>query len=152
MSTHPGDRLREERLRLGLTQEQFGALGGVRKQAQLKYEKGERKPDATYFEGIAAAGANVDYILTGTPAKLRESLNDVKAATEMARMMNVPPDQASEFQTMFFNLLHKNRQVDADEEQLLECYRRCTAEDKEQIRKLAVRLAPATTSTKGSGK
>ncbi len=152
MSTHPGDRLKEERLRLGLTQEQFGALGGVRKQAQLKYEKGERKPDAAYFEGIAAAGANVDYILTGTPVKLRESLNDVKAATEMARMMNLPPDQASEFQTMFFTLLRKNRQVDADEEQLLGCYRRCTAEDKDQIRKLAERLAPAERSTKGSGK
>jgi len=60
-----GVRLRDERLRIGLNQESFGMVGGVRKQAQLKYEKGERKPDADYLSAIAAAGADVLYILTG---------------------------------------------------------------------------------------
>lgn len=139
----PGDRLKQERQRLGLTQEAFGARGGVKKLAQIKYEKNERKPDASYFEGIAAAGANVDFILTGTSAKLRESLNDVKAATEMAAMLNVPAEQAAEFQAQFFALLRNSRQLEAGEQQLLEAYRRCASEDQEQIRKLADRLAPA---------
>lgn len=60
------ERLREERLRLKMSQEAFGAAGGVGKLTQLKYEKGERRPDARYLERIAAVGANVNYILTGT--------------------------------------------------------------------------------------
>jgi len=60
-------RLREERKRLGLTQEAFGAAGGVQKGAVINYEKGERTPDATFLAGIAAAGADLLYIVTGTP-------------------------------------------------------------------------------------
>lgn len=58
-------RLREERERLGLTQEAFGAAGGVLKRAVVNYEKGERAPDSEFLRGIAAAGADVLYILTG---------------------------------------------------------------------------------------
>lgn len=58
-------RLREERERLGLNQVEFGAIGGVKKLAQINYEKGEREPDASYMAAIAMAGANVLYILTG---------------------------------------------------------------------------------------
>lgn len=58
-------RLREERERLGFSQEAFGVLGGVQKRAQINYEKGERHPDSTYLAAIAAAGADVLYILTG---------------------------------------------------------------------------------------
>jgi transcriptional regulator with XRE-family HTH domain len=58
-------RLREERERMGLSQEALGALGGVQKRAQINYEKGERQPDSAYLAAIAAAGADVLYILTG---------------------------------------------------------------------------------------
>ncbi|MBS7819031.1 XRE family transcriptional regulator [Wohlfahrtiimonas chitiniclastica] len=60
-----GDRLREEREKLQLSQEAFGALGGVGKQAQLRYEKGERYPDGLYFEKIASVGCDIQYIITG---------------------------------------------------------------------------------------
>lgn len=60
-----GDRLREERNRLELNQETFAATAGVSKMAQIRYEKGERAPDATYLAAISAAGADVLYILTG---------------------------------------------------------------------------------------
>ncbi|MRS99495.1 helix-turn-helix domain-containing protein [Ralstonia pickettii] len=59
------ERLREERKRLGLTQERFGAEGGVGKLAQLNYEKGQRSPDAAYLAAIALAGVDVSYVLTG---------------------------------------------------------------------------------------
>lgn len=58
-------RLREEREKLGQNQEQFGLIGGVKKLAQINYEKGDRFPDAQYLAAIAAAGADVRYILTG---------------------------------------------------------------------------------------
>lgn len=60
-----GDRLREERERLGLSQLAMGDVGGVKKLAQLNYEKGDRKPDSAYLAAIAAIGADVLYILTG---------------------------------------------------------------------------------------
>ncbi|WP_432745832.1 helix-turn-helix transcriptional regulator [Methylobacter sp. G7] len=59
------ERLKEERLRMKLTQVDFGGIGGVKKGAQLKYESGERSPDALYLSSIAAAGADVNYIITG---------------------------------------------------------------------------------------
>lgn len=60
-----GDRLREERVRLGLTQPQIGEVGGVTKKTQMLYESGERAPDANYLSAIAAHGADVRYVLTG---------------------------------------------------------------------------------------
>jgi len=60
-----GNRLKEERERMRLNQTSFGDLGGVKKQAQLKYEKDDRAPDAKYLADIAAGGADVLYILTG---------------------------------------------------------------------------------------
>lgn len=61
-----GDRLKEERERLSLSQEEFGAVGGVARNAQSNYEKGKRAPDSEYLCAIASAGADVLYILTGT--------------------------------------------------------------------------------------
>jgi transcriptional regulator with XRE-family HTH domain len=58
-------RLQEERQRLGLNQDEFGEFGGVKRRAQINYESGERCPDGHYYEGIAAAGADVKYIITG---------------------------------------------------------------------------------------
>lgn len=63
-----GERLREERVRLALSQELMGESAGVRKQAQLNYEKGERHPDAAYLERLAAIGVDVLYVLTGRRA------------------------------------------------------------------------------------
>lgn len=73
MSTQ-GDRLKEERERLGLNQTAFGAVGGVKKQAQLKYEKGERHPDSAYLEAVSAVGVDVLYVITGQ--RSQETLSD----------------------------------------------------------------------------
>ena len=60
-----GDRLKEERERIGLSQEKLGAVGGVQKRAQINYEAGVRHPDAAYLSAVAEAGLDVLYILTG---------------------------------------------------------------------------------------
>lgn len=60
------DRLRDERKRLALNQTELAELAGVQKRAQVNYEAGERFPDAAYLMAIAAAGADVRYILTGS--------------------------------------------------------------------------------------
>lgn len=60
-----GERLRNERTRLGLTQNDFAQLGAVNRNTQGSYEKGDRNPDAAYLYGIATAGADVLYVVTG---------------------------------------------------------------------------------------
>lgn len=61
-----GSRIKEERTRLGLSQEAFGKLGGVKKLAQLNYEKGSRSPTGIYFDNLRQHKAiDTTYILTG---------------------------------------------------------------------------------------
>ena len=59
------ERLREERKRLKLNQTQLAALAGTTKNSQLNYEKGNVCPNAEYLVAIAAAGVDVQYVLTG---------------------------------------------------------------------------------------
>ncbi|WP_028206599.1 XRE family transcriptional regulator [Paraburkholderia nodosa] len=69
-----GARLREERQRLRLSQVELATLGGIGKQAQLRYEKDERVPDAAYLASIETAGVDVLYIVTG-----RRNTSDLSA-------------------------------------------------------------------------
>ena len=61
-----GDRLREERNRLGMSQPVFGEIAGVTKKTQMLYEAGERHPDVLYLAALQRAGVDVMYMLTGT--------------------------------------------------------------------------------------
>nr|WP_312847749.1 helix-turn-helix transcriptional regulator [Burkholderia gladioli] len=60
-----GSRLREERLRLGLSQEEFAAVGGVARRAQTNYEADERSCDAKYLAAVAGVGVDLLYVLVG---------------------------------------------------------------------------------------
>ena len=62
------DRLREVREALGLSQQALAERCGTTARSQRNYESGERLPDAAYLAAIAAAGADVLYILTGQRA------------------------------------------------------------------------------------
>lgn len=59
------ERLIEERKKLGLNQDKMADIARVSKRAYCNYESGEREPMAGFFANIAAAGADVNYILTG---------------------------------------------------------------------------------------
>lgn len=59
-------RLREERKRLGLSQDEFAAVGGVKLNAQSNYENGHRAPDADYLARLAAHGVDVAFLFSGT--------------------------------------------------------------------------------------
>ncbi|WP_207233643.1 helix-turn-helix domain-containing protein [Salinicola tamaricis] len=62
---HVSDRLKQERHRLSLSQEELARLCGVSKRAQASYESGERSPRAEYLEAAAGAGVDVHFVLTG---------------------------------------------------------------------------------------
>lgn len=84
-------RLREERERLGLTQEAFGTAGGVLKRAVINYEKGERFPDVSFLAGIATAGADVLYIVTGKRGSESEGLLSEAESTLLTRWRSGSP-------------------------------------------------------------
>lgn len=60
-----GNRIKEERERLGYSQEAFAAIGDVSKRSQIAYEKDDTEAGARYFTLIANIGADISYILTG---------------------------------------------------------------------------------------
>ena len=60
-----GDRLKEERERLGLNQTELAAVAGASKNSQYNYEKGERSPDAAYLAAVAEKGVDILYVVTG---------------------------------------------------------------------------------------
>jgi transcriptional regulator with XRE-family HTH domain len=137
----PWERLKSERERLGLSQSAFAEIGGVQKRTQINYEHGNRKPDTKYLEGIAAAGADVAYILTGTPKGLREVLEDVRHSTDLAGALGGSKKEILENQSALFDGMRKARTESAEEETLLKNYRRCAPMDQGVIRQMAARFA-----------
>lgn len=60
-----GHRLKTERKRLKLSQQELGLVGGVEANAQGLYERGKRFPNASYLEAVAGAGVDVLFVVTG---------------------------------------------------------------------------------------
>lgn len=80
-----GERLRDERQRLGFTQAEFGRRVGVANTAQSRYEKGESSPDMSYWNAVANVGVNVAYVLTGwSPPANAISLEAARVAAGQA--------------------------------------------------------------------
>jgi hypothetical protein len=60
-----GERLRLERLKTGLIQADFGALGGASLQTQMRYETGQQMPKIEYLLNLQLHGVDIGYILIG---------------------------------------------------------------------------------------
>lgn len=54
-----------------LSQTDFGAIGDVKKFAQIKFEQDKQVPGGKYLLLLHEAGYDVAYILTGVPGALR---------------------------------------------------------------------------------
>ncbi|EOL8860603.1 helix-turn-helix domain-containing protein [Pseudomonas aeruginosa] len=73
-----GERLSDERKRLGYNQSDFSALAGITRKTLFGYESGERAPDALALAAWAKSGLDVLYVVTGqrqgvpTPAPAQE--------------------------------------------------------------------------------
>lgn len=64
------ERLKIERERLGISQTNFAESCGVKKNAQINYEKGERKPDSDYLQKAQELGVDVAYLFSGQRTNL----------------------------------------------------------------------------------
>ncbi len=60
-----GERLKEERKRLALNQDEFAERAGVKRLAQLQYEKEAREPRTSYLAAIGAMGVSLSYVIFG---------------------------------------------------------------------------------------
>lgn len=60
-----GQRLAEERKRLGYNQTEFGELGRVKKGTVINWEKDLTSPTGAFLAEIAEVGADITYIITG---------------------------------------------------------------------------------------
>lgn len=60
-----GDRLKEERARLGFNQEEFAAKAGITRRPYIDWESGKTSPNAAQLALLAELGLDVAYVITG---------------------------------------------------------------------------------------
>lgn len=93
-----GQRLKEERKRLKMSQADFAQIGGCKRLAQLQYEAETTAPTTRYLNAIAAAGADLAYLILGihfgegglTPEQARRV--EDKAFDWIAKCAQTQPD------------------------------------------------------------
>lgn len=65
-TSHYGERLREERKRLGLSQDAAATRASVSREMWGKYERGVGMPGGDVLTAIAQQGFDINYVLTGS--------------------------------------------------------------------------------------
>ncbi|MEB1626269.1 helix-turn-helix domain-containing protein [Xanthomonas campestris pv. campestris] len=99
-----GKRLKEERKRLGLTQEEMAVQLGLTRYAQLNFEKDVNLPGGAYLLAALDRGVDVMYVLSGHRAQLDPAdlrlLSLIKNAPLVARnaalaVLGVPSNEAT---------------------------------------------------------
>lgn len=75
-----GDRLKEERERLGLSQTVFAERAGTTRKTQFNYETNARRPDTDYIALAIEIGVDVAYVLTGNRGFEAPSLDAAESA------------------------------------------------------------------------
>ncbi|WP_275272380.1 helix-turn-helix domain-containing protein [Limnobacter sp. P1] len=96
LNTEIGFRLREERTRLGLTQDVLASHGGVQRLAQAQYESGAREPKAGYLHKISQAGVDLTYVLLGHSKQNLSSLSNSQRAQIEKKIFLFIEEQARE--------------------------------------------------------
>lgn len=87
-----GERLREERDRLGKSQTDFGEMVGVSRGTQKAYELGSSSPDIRYLSALQGSGVDVLYVITGTRAPIDGEALSEDEAQLVARYRALPDD------------------------------------------------------------
>ncbi|MFZ4219735.1 helix-turn-helix domain-containing protein [Enterobacter ludwigii] len=83
-----GERLREERERLGFTQSDFSKAGGVAFRTYCDYEAGKSEPKASTLSLLGGVGVDVLYVVTGQRTPLVSINNEEQKLVENYRAMD----------------------------------------------------------------
>lgn len=70
-----GERLKEERERLGLTIPEFAEAAGSKKNTVIDWQKDVSSPPAIKLSALTSIGVDVMYVLTGQRTNIEYSLN-----------------------------------------------------------------------------
>lgn len=85
---HIGERLREERERMGLTQTATSKACGVAFRTYCDYEAGKSEPKASTLSALGDIGVDVLYVVTGHRLPLVEISNEEQKLVENYRAMD----------------------------------------------------------------
>ncbi|MGK4362077.1 helix-turn-helix transcriptional regulator [Ectopseudomonas chengduensis] len=84
-----GERLKEERKRLGLTQPGLAEIAGAAKRTVIDWEKGVSSPTAAQLEALSRVGMDVLFVVTGTRGQA--VTNESNSATSRYLTENADP-------------------------------------------------------------
>ncbi|VVO24156.1 helix-turn-helix domain-containing protein [Pseudomonas fluorescens] len=105
---HMGARLKEERKRLGLSQQELGAIGKIEANAQGMYERGTRFPNATYLSLIAKAQVDILYVVTGVKKVLAaDSVSELDAKL-LHELDGLPKDVQEDIKQLISTLFEED--------------------------------------------
>ena len=115
-----GERLKEERKRLNLSQTELCELTGITRKTLFSYETGERSPNVLFLSALFDHDFDVDYILKGEQDILRPSLmKKIQKAAESAFQMVNSTDIAvtpAQFAQMLTSLLDTSEMDQKEQE------------------------------------
>ena len=79
-----GQRLKEIRNSVNMSQTKFGSIGGVGQKAQINYEKNDRNPTAEYLANISKIPTvDIQYIITGVRSSNTLSNSELELITAL---------------------------------------------------------------------
>lgn len=119
-----GIRLKEERKRLGLTQEAMGLACGVAKRTQILFEQDAHLPGGAYSVAADELGVDVTYVLVGRRERLAEADADLldawrnasasARAAVMAALRGVTPTSTASAPRTTFENTSIGQQISGD--------------------------------------
>jgi len=104
-----GERIRDERERLGLSQAALAPKLSVTRMTQVNYETGKRSPDGGYLSAFGAIGADIGYVLFGE----RSNPNNLYRLAS-ARVLPLVADRAGIDKDALFGILDIAAQDEAN--------------------------------------
>lgn len=105
-----GLRLKSERKRLALSQQQLGLIGGVEANAQGLYERGKRLPNAGYLSEVAKAGVDVLFVVTGSRELLAIDAITAGDTKVLSELEGLTPDVQEDIKRLITTLYQSDEQ------------------------------------------
>lgn len=94
-----GNRIAEERKRLGHSQAKFAELVNVSLSSQKRYESGERDPDTGYLEQLRRNDVDTSYVITGVrkeSRKIQDADNMIDLGLATSALLDISPAELKE--------------------------------------------------------
>ncbi|MFK3815992.1 helix-turn-helix domain-containing protein [Pseudomonas sp. NPDC089407] len=99
-----GIRLKEERKRLGYSQQSFSDKLDVSRRTQTMYETGSRDPGGCYLRKALSEGVDIAYVMTGVRS-FRQLVNIGQSEEKLLQLfMHLTPEQKDTVFRIIYNI------------------------------------------------